>query len=753
MTGEREQPAAWRFDRFTLDLARGVLLGPDGAEVPLRPKALALLRLLVENPGRVVDRDAIMAAVWPNVVVGDESITQCVRDIRKALGDEAQQLLKTVPKRGYLLAAEVTPAESIPPPPPPRTERRLAAVLAADIVGYSRLIEQDEAATLAAIKALRQQAIDPLLAEHKGRIVKLMGDGAIVEFASVVDAVACAVAIQKAVADLQGNTLPDRRIVFRIGINLGDVVVDGDDLMGDGVNIAARLEQLCEPGGVLVSGTAFDHLQGRLGMPLEFTGEQQVKNITRPVRAYRVRLDGTAGRSVLRRPGRYAAVLAALGLVASLAGGAWLLFKPQPLRGNPSIAILPFNDLSGDETTGRLGAAIADDIVTDLSRFRTVDVIAINSSKAYADRHAEPTQIGRELDVGLVLDGSIQRDPDHVRVNAKLYDARSGASLWSERWDRPAADLFAVQTEITERTVNDINRVAGLKLEVQAHRKRPSDLDAYELVALSSQSRAGTESEVGQALAYAEEAIAKDPSFARAYIAKAWALWQSGRFGGKYADITAKMEGLARTATELDPYDALAFTTLGFAISYRRPGAEALPFLERSLELGPSYADVLVRSAETLAFEGQPDRSAGLCDRAMRLNPSPPQFYLLFCATPWFLASQYQQMIDGYAHYTSTLSQYHLAWRTLALAEMGKDKETAAASETLQQRFPEVTYEYFLNNGWTFARAEDQAKVLGAYRKAGLRLCATAAEMIATPTPRTLPECETERANRQAAAP
>ena len=719
MDAERAPPAAWRFDRFTLDLARGALLGPDGAEVPLRPKSLALLRLLVENPGRVVDRDAIMAAVWPDVVVGDESITQCVRDIRKALGDEAQQLLKTVPKRGYLLAAEVTPAETTAPTP--RVERRLAAILAADVVGYSRLIEQDEAATLAAIKGLREQAIDPLLAEHKGRIVKLMGDGAIVEFASVVDAVACAVAVQKAVADRQAKTPADRRIVFRIGVNLGDVVVEGDDLLGDGVNVAARLEQLCEPGGVLVSGTAFDHLQGRLGMPLEFTGEQQVKNIARPVRAYRVRLDGQPARMVLRRPRRLAAALGALALVAGLAGSAWLLLRPAPIRGNPSIAVLPFEDLSGDEATGRLGAAIADDIVTDLARFRTLDVIASNSTRAYADRHAGPTQIGHELDVAFILDGSIQRDPERVRVNAKLYDSRSGAGLWSERWDRPAADLFAVQTEIAERAVNDINRVAGLKLEGEASRKRPTDLEAYELVALSSNLRPGSVGEVRQALAYADEAIAKDPTFARAYVAKAWALWQTGRFGGKYPEITAEMEKLARIATELDPYDAFAFTTLGFAISSNRPGAEALPFLERSLQLGPSFADVLVRSAETLAFEGQPDRAAGLCDRAMKLNPSPPPFYFLFCATPWFLASQSQQMIDGYAHYTSKLSQYHLAWRTLALAELGKSKETAAAVEALQQSYPEVSYEYFINNGWIFARAEDQAKVLAAYRTAGLR--------------------------------
>ena len=218
-----------------------------------------------------------------------------------------------------------------------RVERRLAAILAADIVGYSRLIEQDEAGTLAAIKALREQAIDPLLAEHKGRIVKLMGDGAIVEFASVVDAVACAVAVQKAVAELQAKMPPDRRIVFRIGINLGDVVVEGDDLLGDGVNVAARLEQLCEPGGVLVSGTAYDHLQGRLGLPLEFTGEQQVKNIARPVRAYRVRLDGVAvaGAASARAAARAARALAAAAVLLALvlaAGGAGGSGRPSRRR-------------------------------------------------------------------------------------------------------------------------------------------------------------------------------------------------------------------------------------------------------------------------------------------------------------------------------------------------------------------------------------------------------------------------------------
>jgi class 3 adenylate cyclase len=242
-----------------------------------------------------------------------------------------------------------------------RAERRLAAIMAADVVGYSRLVEADEAGTLAAIRDLRREVIEPLLSEHHGRIVKLMGDGAIAEFGSVVDAVACAVAVQSGVAARQARVAPERRIVFRIGINLGDVVVEGEDLLGDGVNVAARLEQLCEPGGVMLSGTAYDHLQGKLDLPLEFAGEQHLKNIDRPVRTYRVRLDGIRVASSPSRGRRYGWMLptAAVALLALvLAGGAiWWLWPEAPaFIGRPSIAVLPFDNLGGDEATGRLAA-------------------------------------------------------------------------------------------------------------------------------------------------------------------------------------------------------------------------------------------------------------------------------------------------------------------------------------------------------------------------------------------------------------
>ena len=274
-------------------------------------------------------------------------------------------------------------------PAPPRAERRLAAILAADIVGYSRLVERDETGTLAAIRDLRVAVIDPLLAEHQGGIVKLMGDGAVVEFASVVDAVACAVAVQKAVAEHQAETPADQRVVFRMGVNLGDVVVEGDDLLGDGVNVAARLEQLCEPGGVLVSGTAYDQLQGKLGLPLEFTGERRVKNIERPVRAYRVRLDGKAARVPLPRLGRRALVaVAAVCLVPAVAAaGWWWWVDAHGGAARPVVAVLPFATPDGaDPRLVELADGLATGIMDELSISRLWIVLGRGASFTYRDQ-------------------------------------------------------------------------------------------------------------------------------------------------------------------------------------------------------------------------------------------------------------------------------------------------------------------------------------------------------------------------------
>jgi class 3 adenylate cyclase/TolB-like protein len=313
-----------------------------------------------------------------------------------------------------------------------RVDRRLAAILAADVVSYSRLIEKDEASTLAALRSLRHDVIDPLLAEHQGRTVKLMGAGLLAEFGSVVDAVACPVAVQKGVAEHQAEAPPDRRIVFRCGVNLGDVVVEGEDLPGDGVNIAARLEQICEPGGVIISGTAYDHLQGKLRLPIVFAGEQRLKNIDRPIRTYQIRLAGkqlgprwTLRRVRRRAPG--AVILLALGLLGGIAH--WLWPRASSLAGKPAVAVLPFDNIAGDAATGRLAA----DIITDLARFRDLAVIDCNSTTAYKGKPVDVREIGRSLNVGYVLGGSIQRQDDQVRVTAQLLDATTAAHIWSER--------------------------------------------------------------------------------------------------------------------------------------------------------------------------------------------------------------------------------------------------------------------------------------------------------------------------------
>jgi TolB-like protein/class 3 adenylate cyclase len=754
------KPEAYRFDRFTLDLDRGALLGPDAAEIPLRPKSLTLLRLLVEHAGRAVDRDAIMAAVWPDVVVTDESITQCVRDVRKALGDEVQQLVKTVPKRGYLLAAEVVPVESTAPAL--RTERRLAAILAADIVGYSRLIEQDESGTLAAIKELRASPIDPLLAEHKGRIVKLMGDGAIVEFASVVDAVACAVAIQKAVADRQGNTLPERRIVFRIGINLGDVVVDGDDLLGDGVNVAARLEQLCEPGGVLVSGTAFDHLQGRLGLPLEFTGEQQVKNIARPVRAYRVRLEGVStGRSAAwapsRRTQRRLLTAAAALFAAVFLGGVWHLWPVEPPAGKPAIAVLPFENLGGDAATGRLAGGITEDIITDLARFRDLDVIARNSTAVYEGKPVDVRQVGKDLGVGYVLEGSIQREAEQVRVTAQLVRADTGAHLWSDQWDRQLADVFAVQTEIADMVTSRLGGhgvIAGAERDL-ARRKPPADLSAYDLYLLGIEHKhRQTKDSQQEAIRLLRLAVERDPQLSRAWTGLTWAYGISAGYAAapdEASRLYGQMLDAATHAVQTDPADAEAHCALGEAVAYTGDLARARAEIEQALALNPSGSMPLFSYAGWASAFGQPEKGAEAADRLIRINPNFRATTPGGLSYAYFMVGRYEDAVrELMAKPEENLTDMYLAIKAGALAMLDRGDEAKAVVGRTLGRFVNMTIEGFVNRPeWA---DHERTRLVETMGKAGFPACMPAAEMAKLANPVRLPECEAQRATTATAA-
>src|SRR6266849_1022368 len=347
----------------------------------------------------------------------------------------------------------------------PRTERKLAAILAADVVGYSRLMGADEEGTLTQLRAHRRALIDPKIREHHGRIVKTTGDGMLVEFASVVDAVRCAVEVQRGMAERNAGVPPERRIEFRVGINLGDIIVENEDIFGDGVNVAARLEALAVPGGICVGRAARDQVRDKLGFTFEDMGEQAVKNIARPIHAYRVRFEGVelpaaAPRTASPRRKRLVGWAAACAvLLASIAGGAWYVTKPAMGPGAPrlSIVVLPFANMTGDPAQEYFADGITENLTTDLSRIPSSFVIGRGSAFTYKGKTVDAKQVGRELGVHYVLEGSVQRLGTAIQVNAQLLDAETGAHLWAERFDGDLSSLSDLRDAVTFRVTRSLS--------------------------------------------------------------------------------------------------------------------------------------------------------------------------------------------------------------------------------------------------------------------------------------------------------
>ncbi|WP_046868391.1 adenylate/guanylate cyclase domain-containing protein [Microvirga massiliensis] len=627
-------------------------------------------------------------------------------------------------------------------------ERRLAAILAADVVGYSRLVEQDEAGTLAALKVLRREVIDPLLAEHHGRIVKLMGDGAIAEFGSVVDAVLCAVAVQKGVAERQADVPPERRIVFRIGINLGDVVVEGKDLLGDGVNVAARLEQLCEPGGVLISGTAYDHLHGKVIVPLDFAGEQKVKNIERPIRTYRITFNGklTSWRPFghLKRWAPAAAmVLLALGLLGGISRFYWP--GSEPPVGKPAIAVLPFDNLPGDQSTGLLADGLTEDIITDLARFRDLAVIARNSTAVYKGRPVDVREVGRNLNVGYVLEGSVQRQADRLRVTAQLIDATTGAHVWSDRWDRPLEDVFAVQTEVAEKVAAQLGGYTGSILAAgqdTAKRKRPENLSAYELYLLGVEAKhRETRESVEEAIRLLKRSLEIDPKFARAWTALAWSYTVLKGWVDDTLDMRRTRLGAARRAVELDPQDAEAHAALGSMLGQGGDLAEAEAELDQAVSLNPNSADILTFYADWASAFGKPEKGVEAAERAIRLNPHMPSWALNTYAYAFFMVGRYEKalrVLDRKPR--ETYRRNNFVFRAASLAATGQAEEARAAVAETLARFPGLTIESFavFDPSWS---AAERLRLVETMRAAGFPACAKAEELSGLQKPARLPEC------------
>ncbi len=483
-------------------------------------------------------------------------------------------------------------------------ERRLAAILAADVVGYSRLMAQDESGTLLRVQTQIRDVLEPLIVARGGRIVKLMGDGLLADFQSAVHAVSCAVDIQAAAADQEQVFAPANRLTLRIGINLGDIIDVSGDIFGDGVNIAARLESLADPGGICISGTAFDTVEGKLGLEFEDLGPQSVKNIARPIRAYRVKPAQGGG--------------ASSGLPVS---------DHPRLPDRPSIAVLPFANASADPDQRYFADGITEDIITNLAGCRWIFVIARNSTLRYGGGEASARVAGRELGVRYVLEGSVRRSGPHVRISCQLIEAESGVHLWAERHDRTMTDVFELQDDITRKVVAaleptlkkaEINRIA---------RKRPDDLDAYELYLRALQHMYDIRPDRrAEALAFAERALAIAPSYAEAHGVAAWCHFARSLWEGSLPDPHREaMLRHVRAVQDLDTDDAstLAHAAIGLSLA-TRDHAVALAMIDRALASNPSSAHAYGHGSVINTWAGNYDKSVEMSDAALRLSPFDP---------------------------------------------------------------------------------------------------------------------------------
>ncbi len=506
----------------------------------------------------------------------------------------------------------------------------MAAILVADVVGYSRLMGEDETGTLERLKVCRTDIIEPAVARFHGRIIKLMGDGALIEFGSVVDAVECAAVIQRAMAAPGADTADTRSIQLRIGINLGDIIVEGEDIYGDGVNIAARLEAMAEPGGICISGTAFDHAANKVSVGFVSLGEQRLKNIADPVRTYQAVFDPkSVGRTVTRARKVHlppvVAGLAGLLLVAAIASAAFFFFTPaKPQR--PSLAVLPFANLSADTADAYFADGVTEDVITELAKLSAVDVIAHNSVFKYKDQATTSKDVARELGVGFVVEGSVRRSGDQIRINAQLIEAATGGLLWADKYDRKAADVFAVQDEV----VGAIIAALGVKptvAEAEVLARLPtSNLEAYDYYLRGEQAaRSGFRPQIRKALEYFVKAETLDPNFADAFAADARTsvfVWRN-----TYDDVlltpVAKKRAyeMASRALSLNPRASKPYAALAMLQAVDGQFEQALASAKRSVALGPNSVDAQIALGFVLSAGGQHAEAEAAIVKAQRLDP------------------------------------------------------------------------------------------------------------------------------------
>ena len=622
-------------------------------------------------------------------------------------------------------------------------KRKLTAILSADAKGYSRLMGEDEEATVRTITAYRE-VMTTLIQQHRGKVVDSPGDNLLAEFASVVDAVQCAVAVQKEISARNTELPENRKMQFRIGINLGDVIQEGDRLYGDGVNIAARLEGLAEPGGICISKTAFDHIESKLPYGYDFIGDQIVKNIAKPVGAYRVLMDPRVtvkGKieeekpAAVRRTPIFVGV--AVVLVLAVAVGIWQFHTKRPsvkpasvekmayqLPDKPSIAVLPFNNLSGDPKQEYFSDGLTEEIITALSSVPKLFVIARNSTFTYKGKPVKVQQVSEELGVQYVLEGSVRKAGDKIRITAQLIDALNGHHIWAKSYDRNLSDIFAVQDEITKNIITAMQVKLTEGEEVKAVSKGTNNLEAY-LKYLQANELISKINPESNALAKksAEEAVALDPKFAGAYyvLGRAYMVdvWVGDSKSPK--DSIAKAMKLLQKAIVLDDTYAQAYGLLGFLYSMTREHDKALAQAEKAVALNPNSAVAHFLVGKTLSFAGRWKDSIPEYKIAIRLNPIPPSNYLWSLGLSYANTDQYEEAIKWCEKAVRQEPNDLLARMMMTVVYSWSGQEEKARSEAaevlrIQPKFSLEKYEKKV----TYKREVYKERSLGALRKAGL---------------------------------
>ena len=626
-------------------------------------------------------------------------------------------------------------------------QRRLSAILAADVVGYSRLMGDDETGTLEALRQHRRELLSPKITEHGGRIVKLMGDGALVEFASAVEAVACAVDIQILMRGRSAHVPDGRRIVFRIGINIGDVIIDGDDIYGDGVNVASRLEGLADPGGVCVSRNVRDQVRDKLPLSYEDHGETEVKNIARPVRAFSVVLDEraealatTAGSIAAPGPqpmGRGVWLLAGAAVLAVALGvGGWQLLKPAvaprpavstaPAHDKPSIAVLPFDNLSDDPDQEYFADGLTDDLITDLSKISGLFVIARNSVFAYEDRADDVRAIADELGVRYVLDGSVRQAGEALRINAQLIDGATGDNLWADRYDRDRADIFAIQDEVIASIVDALAIQLTDAERTDVARLPTESLEAYDYYLRGEKLTYNAEAaSADQALRLYQRAIALDPDFADAYAGYARVAVDvlGYNFVNSLGSAVARKRAYeaAGRALALDPRLARSYSVLALLQMLDGEHESALASAGRAIAVAPNDAEAHLNLAVVQVYAGRPEDALRTMETVFRLNPKPPPHVHDYYALVLFMNGKYADALAALQdHPVARKSDLRFEMLASSNARLGRMDAARAAVNELHSVWPSENIAYFRVLLQHHAREEDREARLDALRLAGL---------------------------------